>query len=107
MEISGNTTEWTNKDVILNASVSDGTVEYFNGTEWVASNRLTVTENGTYQFRVTDAAGNVTEKSVVVDKIDKVAPTLDISGNATEWTNQDVVLTAAVSDGTVEYFNGT
>ena len=107
LEISGNATEWTNQDVILNASVSDGTVEYFNGTEWVAGDKLTVGENGTYQFRVTDAAGNVTEKSVVVDKIDKVAPTLEISGNATEWTNQDVVLIAAVSDGTVEYFNGS
>ena len=107
LEISGNTTEWTNQDVILSASVSDGTVEYFNGSDWVAGDKFTVGENGTYQFRVTDAAGNVTEKSVVVDKIDKVAPTLDISGNATEWTNKDVILTATVSDGTVEYFNGS
>ena len=76
------------------AAISDGTVEYFNGSEWVAGNSLTITENGTYQFRVTDAAGNVTEKSVVVDKIDKVAPTLDISGNTTEWTNKNVILTA-------------
>jgi Ca2+-binding RTX toxin-like protein len=33
---------------------------------------LTVSKNGTYQFRVTDAAGNVTTQDVVVDKIDKV-----------------------------------
>ena len=66
-----------------------------------------VSANGTYKFRVTDAAGNVTEKSVTVDKIDKVAPTLEISGNATAWTNQDVTLKATVSDGTVEFYNGT
>ena len=107
LEISGNATDWTNQDVILTATVSDGIVEYFDGTNWIIGDSLTVTENGNYQFRVTDEAGNVTEESVVVDKIDKVAPTLEISGNATDWTNQDVILTATVSDGIVEYFDGT
>jgi len=106
LEISGNATEPTNKDVILTAIASDGTIEYRNGAEWIEGNKLTVSENGTYQFRVTDAAGNVTEKSVVVDMIDKVAPTLEISGNVTEPTNKDVVLTATVSDGTIEYYDG-
>ncbi|MBR2508921.1 MAG: pre-peptidase C-terminal domain-containing protein, partial [Lentisphaeria bacterium] len=106
LEVTGNATEWTNKDVILTANVSDGVVEYFDGENWVAGSTLTATENGTYQFRVTDEAGNVTEKEIVVDKIDKVAPTLEITGNATAWTNQDVILTANVSDGVVEYFDG-
>ncbi|MBR2508620.1 MAG: AIDA repeat-containing protein [Lentisphaeria bacterium] len=106
LEVSGNATEWTNEDVILTANVSDGVVEYFDGENWVAGSTLTVSENGTYQFRVTDEAGNVTEKEVVVDKIDKVSPTLEITGNATAWTNKDVVLTANVSDGVVEYFDG-
>ncbi|MBR2510386.1 MAG: hypothetical protein IKB71_11675, partial [Lentisphaeria bacterium] len=106
LEVSGNTTAWTNKDVVLTANVSDGVVEYFDGKSWIAGSTLTATENGTYQFRVTDLAGNVTTKEIVVDKIDKVAPTLEVSGNATEWTNQDVILTANVSDGVVEYFDG-
>ena len=106
LEITGNATDWTNKDVVLTATVSDGTVEYYNGSAWIAGNEFTVTENGTYTFRVTDLAGNKTEQSVVVDKIDKDAPTLEITGNATDWTNKDVVLTAAASDGTIEYFDG-
>ena len=107
LEITGNATAWTNQDVVLTATASDGTIEYFNGTEWVETDSVTAVENGTYHFRVTDLAGNVTEKSVTVDKIDKVAPTLEITGNAADWTNKDVVLTATASDGTIEYFNGT
>ena len=57
-----------------------------------------MTANGTYIFRVTDEVGNVTEKSVTVDKIDKVAPVLTISGNPTEWTNKDAAITAAAVD---------
>ncbi|MBR2508681.1 MAG: C10 family peptidase, partial [Lentisphaeria bacterium] len=189
LEISGNPVEWTNQDVVLSAAVSDGFIEYFDGTNWIGGENMIVAENGTYKFRVTDEAGNVTEKSVTVDKIDKIAPvignirvdktsltntdvivradfsdnicldrqeyriddgewmiydgkvvmetngmvyfraydlfghetnaqyeitnidkiapTLEISGNPVEWTNQDVVLSAAVSDGFIEYFDGT
>ena len=107
LEITSSNVNPTNKDVVLTAAVSDGTVEYFNGENWVAGDKLTVSANGIYQFRVTDAAGNVTEKDFVVGNIDKVAPTLEISGNADNWTNQDITLSATVSDGVVEYFNGT
>ena len=107
LEISASTTAPTNKDVILTAAVSDGRVEYFNGSSWVAGNKYTVTENGTYEFRVTDAAGNETRRSFEVSNIDKVAPTLEISAGTTAPSNKDVILTAAVSDGRVEYFNGT
>ena len=103
LEITGNATEWTNKDVTLTATASDGKVEYFNGTKWVEGNIFAVTENGTYQFRVTDAAGNVTEKSVTVDKIDKDAPVLSVSSGeyAGGWTGNDVVLTASATDATL------
>ena len=107
VEISGNATEWTNKDVILTASVDEGTIEYFDGSEWIKGNSITAAENGIYQFRVTDKAGNVTEKEIIVDKIDKVVPTLEITGNAVDWTNKDVVLTASADEGTIEYFDGT
>ena len=65
----------------MTATVSDGNVVFYNGTTWVAGAEQTVTANGTYIFRVTDEAGNMTEKSVTVDKIDKEAPSLEISGN--------------------------
>ncbi|MBQ7396830.1 MAG: VCBS repeat-containing protein, partial [Lentisphaeria bacterium] len=60
-------------------------------------NKLSVSANGTVYFKVTDVAGNVTTESVVVDKIDTVAPTLAISGNAAEWV-KSVTLKAAASD---------
>ncbi|MBR2722928.1 MAG: hypothetical protein IKB77_01230, partial [Lentisphaeria bacterium] len=106
LSVSGNPTEWTNKDVVLTAFASDGVIEYFDGQKWVANNSLTVTENGIYRFRVTDEAGNVTETSVVVDKIDKIAPTLEISGNPVDWTEPGVILHAEASDGIIEYFDG-
>ena len=104
LDITADKTTPTNQNVVLTATVSDGTVEYFANGKWNVGNSLTVTENGTYQFRVTDAAGNSVTDSIVVNNIDKVAPTLDITADKTAPTNQNVVLTAAVSDGTVEYF---
>ena len=109
LKISGNPTSWTNQNVSLTATANeDGTIEFYNGSKWVTGNSQTVSTNGTYKFRVTDLAGNVTEKSVTVDKIDKVAPTLEIAGNVTNWTNKDVSLTATANeDGTIEFYNGS
>ena len=80
----------------MTANVSDGVVEYFDGENWVAGSTLTVSENGTYQFRVIDLAGNVTEKEIVVDKIDKVAPDKPlVSASIITATNHDVIVAAA------------
>ena len=105
LEISGNVTAPTNQNVILTATASDGTVEYWDGAEWITGNTITATTNGTYQFRVTDAADNVTEKSVVVDMIDKVAPTIEITGNATKPTNQDVALKISANENCTILYN--
>lgn len=51
----------------------------------------TLSEDGTYTYRVLDSRGKTTEKSVTV-KIDKVKPTLEITGNPTAYTNDTVVL---------------
>ena len=103
LTVSGNATKFTNQDVTLSASASDGKIEYFDNGRWIEGNTLTVSENGTYSFRATDEVGNVAIQEVIVDKIDKIAPTLEISGNPQEWTNQDVVLKATASDGKIEY----
>ena len=103
LTVSGNATKFTNQDVILSASASDGKIEYFDNGRWIEGNTLTVSENGTFSFRATDEVGNVAIQEVIVDKIDKIAPTLEISGNPQEWTNQDVVLKATASDGKIEY----
>ena len=107
LEISGNPTEWTMLDVTLTATASDGVIEFFNGSEWVIGNKLTVSENGFYYFRATDEAGNITIQNVEVTYIDKTPPTLKISGNAENWTNQKVTLSATSSDGVIEFFDGS
>ena len=107
MEIAADVTAPTNGNVTLTATVSDGKVEYFNGTKWVEGSSFAATENGTYQFRVTDEANNVTTQDFVVENIDREAPTMEIAADVTALTNGNVTLTATVSDGKVEYFNGT
>ena len=98
LELTADITTPTNGNVVLTATVSDGTVEYFADGKWNTGDSLTVSTNGTYQFRVTDVAGNVTSKSFEVTNIDKVAPTLTISGNPTSWTNLDVMLSASSNE---------
>ena len=75
--------------------------------EWVSSSsttvQLTVLSNGTYTFRITDNAGNVTEKSVVVDGVDKTKPevtaTVNATKNASGWyTDTKVPVTLEFTD---------
>ena len=56
-----------------------------------------VSENGTYEVEVEDFSGNKTKKSITVSNIDKVAPTISITGNPTSWVNQ-ATLTVTGSD---------
>ena len=58
----------------------------------------TVTENGTYTFRITSRSGLTATASITYDKIDSVKPVVAIdSGNYTAdtWTNQDVTLSVS------------
>ncbi|MBR7118856.1 MAG: hypothetical protein IKC77_01495 [Lentisphaeria bacterium] len=106
--ITGNAQEWTNKDVVLNVNAADNSsgvkqvlysYDYENGP-WldVVDGKLAVSENGSVYFKVIDNVGKETSYNEIITKIDKVAPGLVLSGNATEWTNKDVVITAASND---------
>ena len=103
LSISGNPTSWvTSATLTINASdygtgvksitLPDGTV--VNGS----STTYTVTANGDYTFKVTDNSGNVTSQTISVTKIDRTNPTVTVSGNPTNWTNQNVTLTIAGAD---------
>ena len=77
-------------------------MEFFDGQKWVNGETLTVTNNGTYQYRITDSSGNVTIHNVSVDKIDKIAPNKPIiTANITSPTTQKVVVTATFSNDSV------
>lgn len=101
-------TTWTNQTVLLSLKnilddggsglkrviLPDGKVETNFGDK-----TFTVTENGTYDFKVEDVAGNIETFSTVVSNIDTAAPTGTITPNTTAWTNNDVVLNLnSVSD---------
>ena len=77
-------------------------MEFFNGKEWVIGATQTITGNGTYTFKVTDIAGNVTTKNVEVSFIDKIAPNKPIAiANITTPTNKNVIVSATFSEDSV------
>jgi hypothetical protein len=99
--ISGNPTSWTNEDVTLTVSASDagsglhsGGAYSFNYGEWTTSPSQTFTSNQTVNIRVRDNSGNIASQDVVIDKIDKNAPTFtNITHNPASWTSGPVTLT--------------
>ncbi|KEI94947.1 hypothetical protein N496_18395 (plasmid) [Clostridium botulinum A2B3 87] len=103
IEVTGNTTSWTNKDVMLNASAKDNnkvkSITLPDG-KTVSSDKAdyTVTKNGTYKFTAEDEAGNKTTKEIVVDKIDKELPTLNLSTSTTSFTNGNVDINIDAKD---------
>ena len=125
IEVTGNPTELTEKDVVLTVSVSDSIsgvakVEYgINGeykTIAIDSNgngTVTITKNAEINFRVYDKAGNVSEQNVIVDKIEKDAPVITITANPDTWTNAaEVTVSATATDDasgvkSLKYWNGS
>ena len=82
----------TNQNITVNASTNEGTL---NATSH------TFTANGSFTFVATDAAGNVSSRTVTITNIDKVAPIITILPYATSSTNQNVVVSATTNEGTL------
>ncbi|APU86922.1 bacterial Ig-like domain family protein (plasmid) [Clostridium botulinum] len=89
LKVTGNPVDWTNKDIILNVTAKgsfksiilpDGKI--------VSSDKIafTVSENGTYKFILEDELGRNETKEVVVDKIDKELPLIDINVKGNKMT---------------------
>ena len=104
LAVSGNATSWTNGDVVLTAAATDAesgiaSIQYcINGTCYDYTDSIVMSENGTVEIKVTDNAGNVTTETVEVTMIDKTVPGVIVNGNASDWTNGDVILTATATD---------
>ena len=102
--VTGNPTSWTNEDVTLAATASDGesgvnvTPYSFSTTQgqynWQESNVATFSLNQTVYIYVRDAVGNISLcNTQVINKIDKTVPTItSVTGNPISWMNQDVTL---------------
>jgi len=94
---------WTNQNVTLTGKGQDsasGIIAYgFNkasalpyvSTSWspITLNKGEITKtyqvstNGTYYFNLKDEAGNLSNKAIVVDNIDKLKPECNVTGNST------------------------
>ncbi|RDU37403.1 hypothetical protein DRW41_06035 [Neobacillus piezotolerans] len=97
-EVSYSTEKLTNQDVVVTIEPSED-VTILNNE---GSLSKTFTENGEFVFHFVDMAGNRGSAKVSVKNIDKIAPKITISEYATDWTNQDVTVTASMDeDGTL------
>ena len=98
--IDGNSTNWTNKDIVLKVEMSkkDQYLYSFDGGKnWQESNKFTVKGNGSFTIVVKDSNGVVTKSKVVdVNKIDKNAPIVTV--NKTNATKKEVLLEVNASD---------
>jgi len=109
VELSPSTTNPTNKEVVVTASISDKDndvvvkkyatgnhdAKYFadNGTDLVGD-KFTVSENGTYTVYAKDKAGNETVETITISNIDKDAPEkASFKVDKAEITNGNVTVT--------------
>ena len=105
LTITGNPETWTGNAVMLRIAAVDGQsgigqIEYsFDQDSWFTGSTVAVSSNTAVYVRATDAAGNVTEETVIVDKIDTEAPELTITGNPETWTTNGAILRAEAADG--------
>jgi hypothetical protein len=86
----------TNQDVTVTASTNEGTLN-------AASH--TFTANGSYDFAATDAAGNITTKTVTITNIDKAAPVITLEGASTVTVAVNGSYTEAGATATDNYDN--
>ena len=105
VKITGNPTSWTNKDVTLTITASDAEsglhsmpYSFDGGKTWSDTDTKVFTKNQVVNIQVRDKVGNIYETSVTISKIDKILPTVDITGNPADWTKNDVTLTITASD---------
>jgi len=103
IDVTKSPDSWTNQDVTLTGTGQDsasGIVAYgfrksqtipYDSSYW---NTISLTKNqisktytvgtiGTYYFNLKDEAGNLSNKAIVVDNIDKIKPECNVTGNST------------------------
>ena len=100
-QVIGVTGEWTVNDVVIVLSAvnceSGVTYYYDNGDGWTEmnGNTLTVSEavNAEYRFKAVNAAGSESAESESVKiMVDKAVPTIEVTAESEEYTNENVIL---------------
>jgi alpha-tubulin suppressor-like RCC1 family protein len=80
----------TNQDITVTASTNEGTLN---------TNSYTFTENGSFTFTATDAAGNRSSQTVTISSIDKTAPIITVNPYTLTPTNQDITVSVSTNEG--------
>jgi len=107
LNLTADITNPTNKDVVITAKGTDtasGVKEITlpDGSKAAKDTAIyTVSQNGTYEFKVTDNAGNIITKSIEISNINKTAPIITIELYNTNWTNKDITVTAKTDKGSL------
>ena len=87
LEVTGNLSEWTNSNVVLDIASTTGvsgvstltvSKDGENPIDIKGNTKYTVSANGTYTFILTNGAGVSVTKTVEVNKIDKTIPELAV-----------------------------
>ena len=63
-------------------------------TEWLSYTNVIekeITENNTYYIWSKDKVGNISYETIVIDKIDKEAPNIELSHTLTDWGVKDTI----------------
>lgn len=87
------TSVWTNKDVMLYVKENTGIINvneysYDNGVTYLSNNMNTFSDNESGTVVLKDEIGNISEGySYVINKIDKVKPTLDLTYSTNETSD--------------------
>lgn len=94
LDSQDNETGLAKVEYISGGTVQSQSIPSINQSAFVQTNRstFTVTQNGTYRFRITDRVGNTREVTHTVGSIDRTPPTTSVSQSPTGWTNQNVTV---------------
>lgn len=103
ISVSDISATWCTSDTVtISKSDNDSGLAYYavtnsnsTPTSWIANTQGSVTwtasANGTYYAWVKDAVGNTAYKSFTINKIDKTAPSVSVSGIATTWCKSNTI----------------
>ncbi|SDJ25643.1 LPXTG cell wall anchor domain-containing protein [Proteiniclasticum ruminis] len=106
-EIKKTPDTWTKDQVVVKVTAEDKesglAVEAYSfdgGKTWQKEASKSISVNEVLEIQVKDQVGNITEiQRVSVENIDKTKPTiLEVAGNATAWTKDEVLLTVKAED---------
>lgn len=101
-----NTTWTTEKNVTITYPEGDGFIYLYSldgGKIWktapTANYTIKFTENGTLYIRVSNGTSFLQTPLITIEKVDSVAPTVEILGNPTAWVKETTVRTSVSDSG--------